>query len=134
PAPRHTADLVALRRRVLGRLLARPDRVPHHLPAPASPFSYTLPLHDALPIFTMEYPASVILSMSNSTSRSPALTMSPWLIWVSKDRESARLNSSHASTSYAVLCFKNKGRDPHRTDRAATQQPAPAANGGRRQP
>src|SRR5690348_7981599 len=35
--------------------------------------------------------------------------------WMSKDRKSTRLNSSHPSISYAVFCLKNtNGRHPPR--------------------
>src|SRR3712207_7686094 len=35
-------------------------------------------------------------------------TRDPWLILVSEDRKSTRLNSSHANISYAVFCLKKK--------------------------
>src|SRR5699024_12291057 len=31
-----------------------------------------------------------------------------WRFWISLDRKSTRLNSSHVSTSYAVFCLKKK--------------------------
>src|ERR1035437_10945745 len=56
---------------------------------------YTLSLHDALPIWTME-----ILCRMN-----PCL----WSVEVNvTDRKSTRLNSSHANISYAVFCLKKK--------------------------
>src|SRR5699024_11280977 len=63
--------------------------------APATTAISTLSLHDALPIFS-----------------SPRCW--PWprrrFPWTSssRDRKSTRLNSSHVSISYAVLCLKNK--------------------------
>src|SRR6202158_6545838 len=55
---------------------------------------YTLSLHDALPIWT---DASRMLR--NSRPRDLHC-------WISVDRKSTRLNSSHHSISYAVFCLK----------------------------
>src|SRR6202522_330863 len=58
---------------------------------------YTLSLHDALPIFAVQF-------ITRLASR--------W--WVSRilrvdiDRKSTRLNSSHLRISYAVFCLKKK--------------------------
>src|SRR5438045_4720548 len=68
--------------------------------ATAAADSYTLSLHDALPIFLVSPTGSVVSKM----------TVSPW--WTppatAADRKSTRLNSSHLGISYAVFCLKKK--------------------------
>src|SRR3712207_8679315 len=34
-------------------------------------------------------------------------------LYITKDRKSTRLNSSHANNSYVVFCLKNKAAHPH---------------------
>src|SRR5207248_3885237 len=67
---------------------------------------YTLSLHDALPIWrrandglgrTDEWPCSACRGTGRIGGRGPALV---------RDRKSTRLNSSHRTNSYAVLCLK----------------------------
>src|SRR5690625_6673413 len=62
--------------------------------------SYTLSLHDALPI-SWTVPASTAMSMS-------WLATTPGNLLVIPDRKSTRLNSSHVAISYAVFCLKKK--------------------------
>src|SRR5690242_20968762 len=70
--------------------------------------TYTLSLHDALPIFvrplamTRRKPAE-LRRERRRISRSCPERLIPDL-----DRKSTRLNSSHMSISYAVFCLKKK--------------------------
>src|SRR2546430_3485341 len=71
---------------------------------------YTLSLHDALPIWTLDSidlcTGTPILLASESVTAQPG--------W-SQDRKSTRLNSSHSQISYAVFCLKKK-KNPANTD------------------
>src|SRR3712207_7567232 len=71
---------------------------------------YTLPLHDALPIYLQGQvrrpalahpPPDLPLGVGD---RHPPLA----LVHEDEDRKSTRLNSSHANISYAVFCLKKK--------------------------
>src|SRR5688572_15687278 len=77
------------------------DGLCSHRAAPSG--SYTLSLHDALPISYNAYilwKNGVLVSInSDSDERMRRLNL---------DRKSTRLNSSHSQTSYAVFCLKNK--------------------------
>src|SRR5258707_1357055 len=66
---------------------------------------YTLSLHDALPI---SCPAAAIASPIRYCRR--AVSRNGWRPSrvKTRDRESTRLNSSHANISYAVFCLKKK--------------------------
>src|SRR3712207_8843689 len=78
---------------------------------------YTLSLHDALPIFT----ASIILQLL--TVVVPSLEklqkegevgqqrITQYTRYLTVDRKSTRLNSSHANISYAVFCLKKKNHN-----------------------
>src|SRR3712207_9138109 len=77
---------------------------------------YTLSLHDALPIL---YYLGIILAIEMDARRHEThtvaiTTQSPWKLLLrfgyhfSSDRNSTRLNSSHANISYAVFCLKKK--------------------------
>src|SRR5438445_10137798 len=74
--------------------------------------SYTLSLHDALPISSRVVPGSSVTmarSVPSSALKSedlPALGRPA----ITRDRKSTRLNSSHANISYAVFCLKKKTR------------------------
>src|SRR3712207_8824865 len=77
---------------------------------------YTLSLHDALPI-SPRRPSTAAASRGGSCSPAPTPTTSTgrWprrgapACWAAGgDRESTRLNSSHANIPYAVFCFKKK--------------------------
>src|SRR5437899_8059726 len=77
---------------------------------------YTLSLHDALPIFSIDtdHPSGTQM-IAVRTPGSSGL-----------DRKSTRLNSSHLGTSYAVFCLKKKmGRERRRRCR-----PLPACCSG----
>src|SRR3712207_7983050 len=73
---------------------------------------YTLSLHDALPICSVD-----VSSSGRKYARSPAglgsihmgfcVIARPPLVH-NRDRKSTRLNSSHANISYAVFCLKKK--------------------------
>src|SRR5437762_13868656 len=65
----------------------------------ANPATYTLSLHDALPIFRQ----SELIAMLGLTAFSKAPTKMRLI-----DRKSTRLNSSHRCISYAVFCLKKK--------------------------
>src|SRR5256885_5243045 len=73
---------------------------------------YTLSLHDALPISTVN------VSTGRSVAAAIIATMSPLSTpqdrkaptGTSLDRKSTRLNSSHLVISYAVFCLKKKSR------------------------
>src|SRR3712207_8080392 len=78
---------------------------------------YTLSLHDALPIFAaLPRVAGLALSPDGRRLAVSVQTLDPeGKKWVSAlwevdpaDRKSTRLNSSHASISYAVFCLKKK--------------------------
>src|SRR5437868_9731109 len=74
---------------------------------------YTLSLHDALPI----YPGREIVP--SSPDRTPE-----WG-FLTLDRKSTRLNSSHVSISYAVFCLKKKtDQDVPVSSGAASSAPA----------
>src|SRR5437762_9899882 len=97
------------------------------MPPTPPPTTYTLSLHDALPIFNplsdrakrlpeIDHPVELVLvpdlpppgvvPVLLPTPRvSPGcLKMPPWI----GDRKSTRLNSSHRCISYAVFCLKKK--------------------------
>src|SRR3712207_7816090 len=69
---------------------------------------YTLSLHDALPIW------GKLRRSASCFRRAPcAISSSGAVGWTatrrrSPDRQSTRLNSSHANISYAVFCLKKK--------------------------
>src|SRR5437762_10785464 len=70
---------------------------------------YTLSLHDALPI-SLENPKTQ-QRVEVSVVRSPQMNQEGSLIpveFLSPDRKSTRLNSSHRCISYAVFCLKKK--------------------------
>src|SRR5690606_41348079 len=90
---------------------------------PASPESYTLSLHDALPIspaaapraWDRNSPTAAPLpaarhkkcsAPSACAHRTPPLTSAR----SKTDRKSTRLNSSHVKISYAVFCLKKKSK------------------------
>src|SRR2546430_8128674 len=87
---------------------------------------YTLPLHDALPIFfppaaIAVFPRAVALLEIDQLHgqiappvRLPAILQRK-LVHAIKDRKSTRLNSSHSQISYAVFCLKKKNRSASNT-------------------
>src|SRR5258708_18897989 len=60
---------------------------------------YTLSLHDALPI---------CFFLPDTNLRRPGRLARSRRTWISVDRKSTRLNSSHQIISYAVFCLKKK--------------------------
>src|SRR5438270_6095989 len=78
--------------------------------------TYTLSLHDALPISERELLGElrVVLLHPLHPEGQPAAPA-----FQERDRKSTRLNSSHSQISYAVFCLKIKTL--HRSKRAARQ-------------
>src|SRR5436190_14408227 len=90
--------------------------------APAE--TYTLSLHDALPIYAFgnlaTTPSSVRIGIAGPTTVTMVVAASGGLATIgglllqagiyaiSVDRKSTRLNSSHTVISYAVFCLKKK--------------------------
>src|SRR5688572_31608034 len=81
---------------------------------PPSTESYTLSLHDALPICPRR--SRIRIQRSPKPPRQPsrsqpasAIPPSQRAFWrTATDRKSTRLNSSHSQISYAVFCLKKK--------------------------
>src|SRR2546427_13279394 len=71
---------------------------------------YTLSLHDALPIFTINFKkqtdGAATALLSHNGSINTIFMSDPGL--PGGDRKSTRLNSSHSQISYAVFCLKKK--------------------------
>src|SRR5699024_11381357 len=101
----------------------------HCLTAPATPVSYTLSLHDALPISRSRRQREQVERADRAerleherqrkahavrarTDVKPVQRQAPVPRrdgrQVARDRKSTRLNSSHVSISYAVFCLKKK--------------------------
>src|SRR5690606_40418578 len=93
--------------------------------------NYTLPLHDALPIFAAQVKGNLAraravlppdamrdLERAVEAARARGLPTEPLvdkaLEGAAKDRKSTRLNSSHVKISYAVFCLKKKKSPPCR--------------------
>src|SRR5438552_11900904 len=91
--------------------------------APSTTEIYTLSLHDALPISTLEPPAGRMggdagcCSGARRPSHTIARTAAAVLAIVWLDRKSTRLNSSHQIISYAVFCLKKKRQQPRKYGR-----------------
>src|SRR5207249_5393550 len=77
-------------------------------PDPATTETYTLSLHDALPICSGRRPASPSPPSAGSPACPPPAPRPPARRPAPRDRKSTRLNSSHVSISYAVFCLKKK--------------------------
>src|SRR5690606_39897221 len=109
--------------------VATPPRSLSFFNAPAPTETYTLSLHDALPILSSGAQGNI--HPLNSGGTRPAIVnlrqelniynllgdptvklrvSPPW-----KDRKSTRLNSSHVKISYAVFCLKKKNIQPYRS-------------------
>src|SRR2546430_16198520 len=81
---------------------------------------YTLPLHDALPIYALAFeqgfpPATVLADVpSHFPTAEGGVVYTPrnydggYRGPYTTDRKSTRLNSSHSQISYAVFCLKKK--------------------------
>src|SRR5205809_1873675 len=83
---------------------------------PATTATYTLSLHDALPISPSIWRrlASSSIIKIRVAFRDSATMVSPQLdkllSYSHTDRKSTRLNSSHGYISYAVFCLKKKNK------------------------
>src|SRR5207245_8787234 len=96
--------------------------------------TYTLSLHDALPIFVIQAePAegiverllrggvvAVAVRIFQAKKELPAVKAGEQPA-IERDRKSTRLNSSHGSISYAVFCLKKKNREPYEQGRHPTK-------------
>src|SRR5690625_6194352 len=71
--------------------------------------SYTLSLHDALPIYPPTDSSVVCLDPLRVAGRPQTSHADSY-----RDRKSTRLNSSHVAISYAVFCLKKKITDSTR--------------------
>src|SRR3712207_9328019 len=82
---------------------------------------YTLSLHDALPILSLEEAVENLIEAARTAFGHPEQTaarrktdntgyrdQSTAKFGADQDRKSTRLNSSHANISYAVFCLKKK--------------------------
>src|SRR5207248_11556353 len=102
---------------------SRPLSCTYLFTGPAPTAIYTLSLHDALPICTVNSKQSAIncrcvsldyrgvgISLRGEirTSRNEALQIRLRRSVAAPDRKSTRLNSSHRTISYAVFCLKKK--------------------------
>src|SRR5438445_5658904 len=96
--------------------------------------TYTLSLHDALPISTGESAIESLRvfarmrQMNDPPQPSPGAPQSGQaMIWFGApgegcgDRKSTRLNSSHANISYAVFCLKKKTTESVRAQHSSSQ-------------
>src|SRR5689334_25225891 len=74
--------------------------------------TYTLSLHDALPIsfLIMTFVRGATL---DERLRAAEPTTTDAILRTVRDRKSTRLNSSHSSISYAVFCLKKKKKKKH---------------------
>src|SRR5690606_42146204 len=106
---------------------------PHHVPDTATTQTYTLSLHDALPILAQRKGGTIISPrptydnlvifaehlgadvrwiplnddmQTDLEAMSAAINSDTGMVYLCKDRKSTRLNSSHVKISYAVFCLK----------------------------
>src|SRR5437763_9114267 len=75
--------------------------------ATATPETYTLSLHDALPIFAVGVQLQHVHVLGDGDGHG-LLRDERALAVLLQDRKSTRLNSSHRCISYAVFCLKKK--------------------------
>src|SRR5207245_11448558 len=82
---------------------------------PAATATYTLSLHDALPILSTLDTAlllagvlAVSVYFDQDTEEERDIRSLAEALYRREDRKSTRLNSSHGSISYAVFCLKKK--------------------------
>src|SRR5690625_7893724 len=73
---------------------------------PATTETYTLSLHDALPI-SFDYDVSARSTVAAEVEEAGTVLVSGRLL-ADIDRKSTRLNSSHVAISYAVFCLIKK--------------------------
>src|SRR5690625_6779083 len=87
--------------------------------APAAPATYTLSLHDALPICSAQSGGLHLLRgalaviardgpVDDAATGELRRTQGALTGTTGADRKSTRLNSSHVAISYAVFCLKKK--------------------------
>src|SRR5437764_3241794 len=97
-----------LRVRLVSALLLR-RRACFFFKDTATTGTYTLSLHDALPICSLR-----LRSRRGSRAQSAATPPPSYKRdgWQRTDRKSTRLNSSHRCISYAVFCLKKKTNAP----------------------
>src|SRR5207247_11027781 len=76
--------------------------------------TYTLSLHDALPICRKRHPE--LCALVRNPRHRPVL-----IEWFATDRKSTRLNSSHEWSSYAVFCLGKKKRGLAHDEKAGTE-------------
>src|SRR5688500_19488077 len=75
---------------------------------------YTLSLHDALPIFGCfgltepDFGSNPAGMRTHARRDGDSWVLNGAKAWITKDRKSTRLNSSHLVISYAVFCLKKK--------------------------
>src|SRR5690606_41346590 len=109
------------------RPLSLPHRAHSLAQTTATTPTYTLSLHDALPISTgmsrvSSAQAAMTMACRSNWSRAPLPLSVPsanryagGLCSRWGDRKSTRLNSSHVKISYAVFCLKKKKQELGRT-------------------
>src|SRR5690606_41527662 len=104
-------------------------RTPHSssFHAPTTPETYTLSLHDALPIYVAESDTQTVIGAVQEwieKNEGSVTKVDYWgrrrlaypindfhegyYVFLQIDRKSTRLNSSHVKISYAVFCLKKK--------------------------
>src|SRR2546430_6166719 len=73
---------------------------------------YTLSLHDALPISTVQNTCAMAITQTDpkisGAVTSAVASIASFGAVQATDRKSTRLNSSHSQISYAVFCLKKK--------------------------
>src|SRR5438034_8799115 len=80
----------------------------------STPEIYTLSLHDALPICVPGTTRSIPIRRPRPRT-SETMGSSASQRFISADRKSTRLNSSHTVISYAVFCLKKKTQSIKKT-------------------
>src|SRR5690606_41884121 len=75
---------------------------------PATTYTSTPSLHDALPIFSTSTQYSLLYSCATFCAHFCAFAVCACDDSAKIDRKSTRLNSSHVKISYAVVCLKKK--------------------------
>src|SRR5205809_4952194 len=96
-------------------LTTRPASAPLRYQAHAIPATYSLSLHDALPISTDRLGVHLHHEVGGAVDRfgrvrRPQDDQRGRVDGAAEDRKSTRLNSSHGYISYAVFCVKKKTR------------------------
>src|SRR5439155_23584995 len=91
------------------RIRLRPSLALFSSMKPAPTETYTLSLHDALPIFEQIADSALVPTRSCRRSQRGYQCDYSQRGWEDEqDRKSTRLNSSHVAISYAVFCLKKK--------------------------